>query len=69
MSIRLRQICLVTNQLAPTIEDFNAILGLEVCFVDKGVAVFGLENSLMPIGSISSKWLPRSRRTPPRAAT
>ena len=51
MSIRLRQICLVANQLAPVIDDFRAILGLEVCFIDKGVAVFGLENSLMPVGS------------------
>jgi hypothetical protein len=51
MSIRLRQICLVAHQLTPVINDFKEILGLEVCFVDKGVAVFGLENSLMPIGS------------------
>ena len=51
MSIRLRQICLVANQLAPVIDDFKNILGLEVCFIDKGVAVFGLENSLMPVGS------------------
>ena len=51
MSIRLRQICLVASQLAPVIDDFRDILGLEVCFVDKGVAVFGLENSLMPVGS------------------
>jgi hypothetical protein len=51
MSISLRQICLVANQLAPVIDDFKAILGLEVCFIDKGVAVFGLENSLMPVGA------------------
>ena len=51
MPIRLRQICLVANQLAPVIDDFKEILGLEVCFVDPGVAVFGLENSLMPVGS------------------
>jgi hypothetical protein len=51
MSIRLRQICLVANKLAPVLEDFKAIFGLEVCFVDKGVATFGLENSLMPVGS------------------
>src|SRR5215472_15458298 len=51
MSNRLRQICLVANQLAPVIDDFKDILGLEVCFIDKGVAVFGLENSLMPVGS------------------
>jgi len=51
MSIRLRQICLVANKLAPVIDDFKAVFGLEVCFVDKSVAVFGLENSLMPVGN------------------
>ena len=51
MAIRLRQICLVANQLAPVLEDFKAIFGLEVCFVDKAVKAFGLENSLMPVGS------------------
>ena len=51
MSIRLRQICLVANRLAPAIEDFKAVLGLEVCFKDPEVAVFGLENSLMPVGA------------------
>src|SRR6516162_1604767 len=51
MSIRLRQICLVANQLAPVIDDFKDILGLAVCFIDKGVGVFGLENSLMPVGT------------------
>jgi hypothetical protein len=51
MSIRLRQICLVAEQLAPAIADFRAVLGLEVCFKDPEVAVFGLENSLMPVGT------------------
>lgn len=51
MSIRLRQICLVANKLAPVAEDLKAVFGLEVCFKDKGVAVFGLENSLFPVGN------------------
>jgi hypothetical protein len=51
MSMHLRQICLVANKLAPVIDDFKGVFGLEVCFIDKGVAVFGLENSLMPVGS------------------
>jgi hypothetical protein len=51
MPIRLRQICLVAQQLAPVIEDFKAVVGLQVCFKDPEVAVFGLENSLMPVGS------------------
>ncbi len=51
MSIRLRQICLVAEKLQPVLDDFRAILGLEVCFVDKSVIEFGLENSLVPVGS------------------
>ncbi len=51
MSIRLRQICLVAEKLAPVLDDFKAVLGLEVCFKDPDVAVFGLENSLMPVGT------------------
>jgi hypothetical protein len=51
MAIRLRQICLVASQLPPVVSDFKEIFGLEVCFVDKGVAAFGLENSLMPVGN------------------
>jgi hypothetical protein len=50
MSIRLRQICLVAEKLTPVVEDFKAIFAIDVCFVDPAVAVFGLENSLMPIG-------------------
>src|SRR5258708_3035695 len=51
MSIRLRQIALVANKLAPVIEDLKAVFGLEVCYIDPGVEVFGLENSLMPVGN------------------
>ena len=50
MSIRLRQICLVAERLAPVLADFRQIFGLEVGFVDPAVATFGLENSLMPVG-------------------
>ena len=48
--IQLRQICLVAAQLEPVIENLTAILGINVCYVDDGVAAFGLQNSLMPIG-------------------
>ena len=51
MSIRLRQIALVANKLAPVIDDLKAVFGLEVCFIDPGVGVFGLENSLLPVGN------------------
>jgi Glyoxalase-like domain len=51
MWIRLRQIALVARQLRPVIDDFTAVLGLEPCYVDPGVGVFGLENTLLPVGN------------------
>jgi hypothetical protein len=51
MSIRLRQIALVAEKLAPVIDDFKNIFGLEVCYIDPGVKEFGLENSLVPVGN------------------
>ena len=50
MTIHLRQICLVARKLEPVIEDLTAILGVQRCYVDPGVGVFGLENTLMPVG-------------------
>lgn len=50
MTIHLRQICLVAERLAPVIDDLTDILGLEPCHIDPGVKVFGLENTLLPIG-------------------
>jgi hypothetical protein len=51
MTLTLRQICLVAAELQPTIEDLTTVLGLQVCYVDPHVANFGLENSLMPVGT------------------
>lgn len=51
MWLRVRQIAMVANKLAPIVEDFKNVLGLEVCFRDPGVKVFGLENALFPVGS------------------
>lgn len=51
MSIHLRQICLVAEKLAPVIDDLKAVFGLEACYIDPGVATFGLENTLLPIGA------------------
>lgn len=48
--LRLRQICLVARNLRPAIDDLKAVLGLEECFHDPGVAKYGLENALLPIG-------------------
>ena len=50
MTIQLRQICLVARELAPAIADLTEILGLNTCFVDPSVGVFGLENTLVPVG-------------------
>ena len=49
--LRLRQICLVARELEPVIADLRAILGLEVCYRDSGVAKYGLVNALLPIGT------------------
>ncbi len=51
MWLRLRQICLLAHELAPVVEQLEAVLGLEVCYRDPGVARFGLENALLPVGN------------------
>lgn len=48
--LRLRQICLVASELRPAVEDLKAVLGIDECFHDPGVAKYGLENALLPIG-------------------
>lgn len=50
MTIQLRQIAFVAERLEPVLQDFEAVFGLARCFIDPGVAVFGLENTLMPAG-------------------
>ena len=50
MSLRMRQICLVARHLAPVVDEFQTVLGLEVCHRDAGVGKYGLENALFPIG-------------------
>ena len=49
--LRLRQIALVAEKLAPVEEELISVLGIEVCFRDPGVGHFGLENALFPIGN------------------
>ncbi|MFT4585499.1 MAG: hypothetical protein ACI8XZ_005269, partial [Gammaproteobacteria bacterium] len=51
MSLHLRQVAFVAAKLQPVVDDLRSILGLEVCYVDEEVGVFGLENSLLPVGS------------------
>lgn len=50
MWLRLRQIALVAHKLQPVVDDLRAVFGLEVGYVDPGVAKFGLENALLPVG-------------------
>ena len=51
MWLRLRQIALVAEKLAPIERQFSEVLGLHVVFRDKGVGAFGLENALFPLGN------------------
>jgi|TARA_Y100000310_G_scaffold345775_1_gene469688 hypothetical protein len=50
MTIQLRQICLIAHELDSTIDNLSQILGINKCYVDPGVAVYGLENTLLPVG-------------------
>ena len=47
----LKQICLVAANLDSVEEDLKEILGLEVAFRDPGLAQFGLQNVMLPIGN------------------
>ena len=49
--MRLRQVCLVARELEPAVESLVALLDTEICYRDPGIAFFGLENALMPLGT------------------
>jgi glyoxalase-like protein len=49
--MHVRQVALVARRLAPVVDDLCAVLGVEVAFRDPGVATFGLENAVMPVGT------------------
>ncbi|MEM9564325.1 MAG: VOC family protein [Actinomycetota bacterium] len=51
MWMRLRQIAVVTEDLRQSALDIGAVLGVEACHIDPGVATFGLKNTLWPIGT------------------
>ncbi|MFP6583137.1 MAG: hypothetical protein VCD00_11365 [Candidatus Hydrogenedentota bacterium] len=51
MWLRIRQICLVAEKLAPVEDALCDVLGIKVCYRDPGVGKFGLENALFPIGN------------------
>ena len=49
--LRMRQICLVAEDLDHIEAHLRGVFGLEVCHRDPGVGRFGLHNLLMPIGN------------------
>ena len=49
--LRLRQVCLAVPLLARVVDDLQAIFGLSVCHRDPGLAAYGLENALLPVGT------------------
>jgi len=49
--LRLRQICLVADNLEPAASQLAAILGLTICYRDPHVGKYGLENVLLPVGT------------------
>ena len=51
MTMYLRQVCLVAQKLEPAIVALTSVLGLERCHVDPGVRKWGLENTLMAVGT------------------
>ena len=51
MWMRLRQIALVANDLKVAESQLTEVLGLQVCYRDPGVEVFGLNNILLPLGN------------------
>lgn len=51
MSIFLRQICLVARDLPPVLETLSDVFGLAPVFVDEAVGQYGLENSLLGVGT------------------
>ena len=49
--LRMRQICLVAEDLDMIESHLRGVFGLEVCHRDPGVGRFGLHNFLMPVGN------------------
>ena len=48
--MRVRQFVVVARDLDKVVDDFRAVLGIEVGFNDPQVKEFGLKNAVMPIG-------------------
>lgn len=48
--MRLRQVAIMTRQIAPVAGQLDYVFGLKVAFRDPGVGYFGLANVVMPAG-------------------
>src|SRR5690349_11174643 len=48
--MRIRQFVVVARDLESVVDDFSAVLGIEVGFNDPAVKEFGLTNAVMPVG-------------------
>ncbi len=51
MAIHLRQICLVAKELQPVVRDLAGVFSIRPCYVDAEVGKFGLENTLLAVGT------------------
>lgn len=51
MWLRLRQICLVANDIERVTEELQSVFDIAVCHIDPAVHQYGLENRLLPIGN------------------
>ena len=49
--VRLKQVALVAASLEPVVEELSSQLSLRVAYRDPAVAMFGLHNAVLPIGS------------------
>lgn len=50
MSLKLRQIALVTHDLKKTVAELSTLFDIEVCYNDTAVEYFGLENAVFTFG-------------------
>jgi hypothetical protein len=64
MNLRMRQICLVARELAPIVDTFRQVFGLEVCHRDPGVGSTDSRTRSSPLTTAFSRWWRRSGRAP-----
>jgi hypothetical protein len=50
--LRLKQICLLADDIDAAPADIGAVMGLDVCYRDPHVGAYGLENVLYPVDDI-----------------